>query len=255
MWTIVSTLASEGVVPVMMSIPPKADATKNARVPMYNRIVKALAEAQQLPYFDLHAAMVGLPSMGLAGDGIHLNTYVNGGARGCVLTSAGLQFGHNVRNELQLRALDRVRKVLIADAPGTDDPGPAPTGAGTAASPFDIEALPYVHTANSDDGTRTINQYTGDCTNQNEGGPEMYYKFVTENEVTVRAMVLTPGTSVDIDVHILDTAPQADRCMARNDSTFTETLAPGTYWFALDTFVSSTAGEKPGEYIFVLESI
>ncbi len=252
MWTIISKLTDAGVVPILSSIPSRSNAS-NARVPMYNRIVKALAEAHQVPFVDLHRELETLPDQGLTGDGVHLNVYAPGGiGRGCLLTPEGLAYGHNVKNLLTLRALDRARSVLVEDAPGSDDPGPAPQGAGSTADPFVIDALPYVHAADSNSGTRSIASYSCDYT-KNEAGPELYYRFETTTQVTVRAMVLTPSPDVDVDLHLLDTAPENDRCVSRAHQTLTETLDPGTYWFVLDTYVSSTSGEKPGDYIFILE--
>jgi hypothetical protein len=63
-------------------------------------------------------------------------------------------------------------------------------------------------------------------------------------------MVITRGTT-DVDVHLLGAAATAESCVARDDRALVATLAPGTWTFSLDTFVSAGAA-RSGEYLLVI---
>jgi hypothetical protein len=195
--------------------------------------------------------MLPLPKLGLAADGVHPNTYYNGSAyRACSLTSVGLQYGFNVRNLLSLRALDRVKAILDGGS-APDTTAKVIAGEGSAAKPFEITSLPFTDSRNTKSfGASNLSVYDGCSATQNESGNEVLYRFVTTGTVKIRAMVIDQ-TGVDIDLHLLDTTPETDRCIARNDKVITATLDPGTYWFSLDTFVSSGV-QQSGEYVFVL---
>ena len=92
----------------------------------------------------------------------------------------------------------------------------------------------------------SIDTYTGCAATQNESGPELFYRLDLSTPTTVRVLVFDRGT-VDIDVHVLSGTTGAD-CVARDHQDVRVSLAAGTHYLALDTFVSMT-GEHPGEYI------
>jgi hypothetical protein len=125
---VVDTALARGVVPLLSTLPPRADTpAAAARVLDLNRVIRALAEDRQVPLMDLYTALLPLPRHGLLPDGIHLATAWEGGApRACRFTPDGLQKGMNVRNLVVLGALDRARRFLVdgeapeaAPAPGT----------------------------------------------------------------------------------------------------------------------------------------
>jgi hypothetical protein len=251
MFTLVDFLLARGVVPIVSSIPPRDDsATADAQVPWYNGVTRALAQSRGVPYVDVHRQLLPLPNHGLAGDQLHLNVYApTGGGRGCLLTMAGLQYGNNVRNLLTLEALSRVRPAVTAGL-STDATAPMLAGAGTASAPFQIPSLPFVDVRETArDGVRGVSTWSG-CSTANEGGPEVVYRLEVTRAMTVRATVVSLGTS-DIDVHLLRDAVTAASCVARNDKTVTFALTPGTWFLALDTFVSAGV-ERSGEYALVV---
>jgi hypothetical protein len=56
---------------------------------------------------------------------------------------------------------------------------------------------------------------------------------------------------VDVDLQLLSGLDAAD-CLQRNDKEITASLAAGTYYFALDTFVPADGVPRSGEYLFLL---
>ena len=56
---------------------------------------------------------------------------------------------------------------------------------------------------------------------------------------------------VDVDIHLLDETATEAGCLMRAHQIIQTTLQPGTYFFALDTFVSGDQ-PKPGEYLFAI---
>jgi hypothetical protein len=246
-------LVDRGVIPVFTSVPPREDdATDDAWVPRYNAVSRAVAQARQVPYVDLHLGLMALPGHGMGPDGIHMDVYrQSGSARGCVLTEDGLQHGFNVRNLLTLESLHRVKTVVLDGAPPPDPPGTPLHGDGSPALPFTIPTLPFSDVRDtSTGGFRTVDRYTGCAASQDESGAEFFYRLVVERVTNVRAMVLDRG-AVDVDIHLLDGRPSGEGCLARDHRVVTRTLEPGTYHFSLDTFVSAGT-ERSGEYILVL---
>ncbi len=244
---------AQGVIPLLLTIPSRGDrADADAWVPVYNATLRGIAQTRQIPLIDLHAALEGADSGGLAGDGIHLSTWRDGGvSRGCVFTDAGLAAGNNQRNLAILQGLDRVRAAVIEGDQALDPPGAAPVGDGSPRAPVEIQRLPF---ADQRDTRASIwsglDRYTGCNSNADESGPEVFYRLTTDTPLRVRALVFARGDA-DIDLHLLDDTATAEGCVTRAHRTFTATLAPGTWHFVLDTFVSGGQA-LAGEYLFVL---
>jgi hypothetical protein len=246
MLTITDGLIGWGVVPVLTTIPPRADSTSaNLEVPRYNAVARAVGQARQVPVIDLHRELLPLPQQGLGSDGIHMNAK----SSGCDLTSAGLQYGFNVRNLLTLEALARVKAALE----GAPAPDPATTplyGAGTGASPYLVDGLPFSDLRNTAGWPeRKLAGYSCAPT-IDESGPEVVYRLELQKQTSLRAIVFDQG-EVDIDLHLLDASGSAAGCLARDDKLITKTLQPGTYHLVLDSYVKSGV-EKAGEYLLLV---
>jgi len=253
LWDIADLLRAAGVVPIFTSIPPRDDsATADAWVPRYVAIMRAVAQGRQVPFVDLERVLRALPDHGLGSDGIHMNTYVSGGSRGCVFTPAGLRYGFNQRNLVTLESLHRVREALGGTASDPDAPALHLRGEGTTAAPYAIPALPFSDLGDTRvGGASRIDRYPGCNSTADESGRERVYALTVTETTRVRAMVIVRG-STDIDLHLLR-GPNWDGtgCVARDDRLLTATLAPGTHRFVLDTFVSQGT-PRAGEYLFVL---
>ena len=145
MWRVVDRLIENGTIPIMSSILPRDDdAERDKQVPLYSMIVRALAQSRLVPFIDYRREMEQLPGRGLARDGLHANVLVEDGrGRACDFTEEGLRYGHNVRNLLNLRMLDRLRRVVIEGEPAPDPAWPAARGDGTARAPFEMTHIPY----------------------------------------------------------------------------------------------------------------
>jgi hypothetical protein len=252
MLDIMDLLMERGVVPIVSTIPPRDDSAEaDAWVPRLNAVVRAMAQALQVPLVDYHRELEALSGHGLAGDGVHPDVYRSGG---CVLTEEGLGYGSNVRNLITLEALDRVRRTLVADEPAPDAaaaPGVPVTGDGSAVTPFIIDALPFAHLASTLlSPHRDIDEYTGCGSTADESGPELTYELDLAAPARVRAMVLDRG-DVDIDVHLLDASATAEGCLDRDHRAVVADLAAGRYFLVLDTFVSGGV-ELAGEYLLVV---
>jgi hypothetical protein len=252
LWDIADTLSAQGVVTVMTSIPPRDDsATADGWVPRYVAIMRAVAQSRQLPFVDLERQLRALPDHGLGSDGIHMNALPSG-ARACAFTPTGLRYGFNQRNLLTLEALHRVRQALGGAAPDVDTAALHLTGAGTAASPFVVPALPFSDARDTRaGGERRVDRYPGCNSAADESGPEFVYALTVTEPTPVYAMVIVRGTT-DIDLHHLRGATvDGAACAARDDRVLSLTLSPGTHRFVLDTYAVNGA-PRAGEYLFVL---
>lgn len=251
LFTLADTLLAQGVVPVFTSVPRRDDsATADAWVPRYNLVTRGVAQARQVPFVDLHQALEPVTAHGLGGDGVHLSVYAPSGARGCVLTAAGLDHGHNMRNLLTLEALARARGAVRGE-PAPDATGPLRGGDGTLASPIVIDGLPFVDVRDTRvDGERRVDVYPGCASTADESGPEVLYRLELARPATVRAFVVS-REGVDVDVHLLSAPGDGQACLARNDKVVVRALAAGTYWLALDTYVSGGVALR-GEYLLAV---
>jgi hypothetical protein len=237
----VDQMLSLGVVPLMTTIPPRADKVEaDALVPEMNAIIRAVAQHRQVPYLDLWKLLDALPDKGLVGDGIHMGVYVSGGkARGCWLTPEALGDGMNLRNLISLEALDRARRFLLEDQAPEAAPPPLP-GAGTWSDPRVIDALPFVDSGDTSASTTSEVGVYG-CSAANEGGPEIVYRLplTAPTKLSIRVF---DGEGVDVDIHALS-APSADACLARHDSRVVLTAGPGDLYLSVDSFVTGGAAQ------------
>ncbi len=132
LWTVVDTLIARGVIPVLSTIPPLNDYPEaDARIPTFNRLVRAIAQGRGIPLVDFHAQLLALPARGLSADDLHPSVSPDGA---CALTAAGLQYGYNVRNLLELEALSRVDAAVAGTA--SSPSASFMPGTGTSTDPF-----------------------------------------------------------------------------------------------------------------------
>jgi hypothetical protein len=243
-------LIDHGIVPIVASISHRGDSqAANYWVGAYNAVNRGLAQYHQVPFLDMHLALDPLPGHGLSGDGIHVNGY-SGGA--CVLTAEALEYGYNMRNLISVEALDRLKQVLLDGVDDLDEPGKPLEGDGSPTDPFTIAALPFTDIRDTSTSThRNLDLYSGCSSDSNESGPEFLYRYEVEEAQAIRALVMDLGDA-DIDIHLLDATGSESGCIERGHRFIETTLQPGTYIFALDSWVDGGGDERSGEFIFAL---
>lgn len=250
---IVDILSGQGVIPILSTIPPRDDdVAADLWVPHYNLVVRAVAQARQVPLVDLQRELLPLPSHGIGGDGVHLNTYnPAAGYRACNFGVDGLQYGYNMRNWITINALDRVKRVVV-DSTAAPDTAPAPlAGSGAPDDPIVIDGLPFV--AVGDTGASpfdTIDRYPGCNSAADESGPEMVYRLVVTRSMRLRAAVYDRG-AVDVDIHLLGDQVGGNACLTRNHRFVTVDVTPGTYHLVVDSFVDA-GSVLAGEYLLTV---
>jgi hypothetical protein len=104
-------VSSAGVIPVISTIPPRAQQPFSQRVARFNAEIAALAENRALPLWNFWRQMVepGVPRRGLGRDGVHPSAL----CPPCTAVDfrpAGLRYGYDLRNLGALRVLDRLRR-------------------------------------------------------------------------------------------------------------------------------------------------
>lgn len=234
MLVLVDTLLARGVIPLLSTIPPRGDSgSADAQVPRYNLVVRALAEARQIPLIDLERRLRALPDFGLGQDDIHLNRDSRGA---CTFDDEGLRHGYNFRNLLVLQALDRLRRSVVEGGPAPDPDDELPSGDGSIASPFVVDALPFTASTDTSQSPHdTIDRYPA-CSQADESGPEVVYRLVLDVPTRVRVFVIDAGDT-DVDIHHLDTNGE---CTARDDDEIIVDLPAGAHTFVVDTYQGDT---------------
>lgn len=60
LWTVVDRLRAQGVIPILSTIPPTtSDPYAAARIPLFNRVIRALAQGRSIPLVDLGDTRTG----------------------------------------------------------------------------------------------------------------------------------------------------------------------------------------------------
>ena len=233
LWTVVDELLAAGVVPIVSTIPAnRDDSSANARVPLYNRFVRAIAQGRGIPLVDYHRAMDALANDGISSDGIHPTVSAQGA---CKLDDAGLAYGYNVRNLLSLDALDRTRRAVAGEA--LDGEMPRRLGAGAHADPFRGD-LPLIDLGDTRLGDAMLASYCGLV----GGGHEVVYRIDVATTRSITATIVDRG-AVEVDVAILEGSLNASACRAAGDRAASATVAAGPVYIVVDTRAASTEGE------------
>lgn len=110
---LVDTIEANGTVVLLSKIPPRTDyPNADADIAPFNAAIVQIAQARHLPLVDLYAALEPLPAQGIGSDGVHPSVEMVGGQEETAdFTSAGLQYGFDVRNLLTVEILDRTRQL------------------------------------------------------------------------------------------------------------------------------------------------
>jgi hypothetical protein len=253
MFDVTEYLTERGVVPILSTIMPRHDRHgAAAAVPRYNAVIRGIAQARQVPLVDYHRELVSLPGQGVGEDGIHPKTYVGElGRNACDFTEKGLRYGYNLRNLLMLRALYRV-SAAVQDPDFSPEAGPPPLARVHAAGEaLVIPELPFVDARLAKDaGQRTFDRYS--CPSKRPAdGPEFVYQFSLERRTTVRITGFDRG-GADVDLYLMPSPPEPQRCLGHGRRFVITTLAAGTYTLALEV-VSPGDEERGGDVVLVVQ--
>jgi hypothetical protein len=131
--TIALTLLSQGIIPVLSTIPEIefADSTLPSRVSQYNQIIANVADELNVPLWNLWVGLAPLPSLGIGADQVHLSVSPNGDSQ---TGAADIVFGVNYRNLTALATLNKL--VSIVELNGTPDQTPPYLPPGIAPAAF-----------------------------------------------------------------------------------------------------------------------
>ncbi len=252
MITLVDGLLARGTVPVLSSIPPRGDyRPADARVPVINGLVRALAASRGVPFVDLHRALLPLPRQGLTPDRIHLAPAPEGA---CVFTAEALAHGANVHNLRMLEALDRLHRALTTTTATTAAEVPLLIGEGTRETPYRVDALPFSGATDTTRfGAAQVDAWTA-CSPGDAGGPEVRYRFTITGTTTRVAATVVAGPGATIDVQLVHAGRDGDGCIAQHADEVVADLPPGDYDLVVDTFVRAGV-PQPGEAFLFMRTI
>ncbi|MFB3850513.1 MAG: glycosyl hydrolase family 18 protein [Acidobacteriota bacterium] len=121
-----------------------------------------------------------------------------------------------------------------------------PCASGTCGNPILIDTFPYTDNNSTLGRNESLNNYSCPPSSGSEAGPEVVYLLSIPLAGTLTVTV-TDGSGVDIDPHLLTSCDPAS-CLARDDTTFSIFLQPGSYYLVCDTWTSSTNTKYPGAY-------
>jgi peptidoglycan/LPS O-acetylase OafA/YrhL/lysophospholipase L1-like esterase len=233
LWTLVDRTLARGAIPVMSTLPPNTGYPEAAaRIPTFNRIVRAIAQGRGVPLVDLHDALEPLPSRGISSDGLHPSVAAEGG---CVLTAAGLQYGYNVRNLLTLEALDRTRAALAGQA--ADASAPTLAGTGREVDPY-AGPLPLVDLGDTHHGEVQVDHGCGAGS-----GRQVVYRVAVPAPTTLDVDAVDPP-GADVRIRIV----AGGACVAAGDASASAIVGAGD----VDIVVASPTPAAEGEYLLAI---
>lgn len=225
---LVTTLAERGVIPIVGATYPRRanDPDMNEQVRRYNRMSHALAMVHGLPYVDFHQAMLPLPGRGLAADGYHPNTYLVGPrSRGCDFGDEGMRHGNNQRNLLTMKALDAVRRAVVADEPAAA-PEPSASGEGTEASPLRPTSFPFAHRVAFEALPAGETVPSESCGAGALPSRSLRVRFTLAQPMRVRASAVAMGP---LETHLSVRRVGDPRCLGNGEDEQVLALEPGTH--------------------------
>lgn len=134
---IVNIAVSQGVVPVISTIPERFDGTTDsATILALNAEIVDIATASGIPVWNLWAALRDLPGSGISADGVILSNPPSGNLS-TDLSAQNLVYGFNQRNLTALQVLDAIRVAVYPEIPM---PLPSAEPTAVAVAPTDTPA-------------------------------------------------------------------------------------------------------------------
>ncbi len=252
MFLMVRSLTEQGVIPILSTIMPRRDREDaRRRVPLFNAVIRGIAEARRLPLINYHYALTRLPDEGISRDGVHPTTYRKQGLRrACDFTAEGLRFGYNVRNLWSLKALHALTQAIEAEPKSAPEPRaaePQPAQDIQAARPFEELAeheaerrlrplgpqrfelgdVPFVDFRPPEATKRAF------VCDPAARGSERTYRFVVKQAQRLQIFAYAPGTGPDPNLCLFATGAGARKVVRSEPRYIAELLQPGEYELAI----------------------
>ena len=99
-----------------------------------------------------------------------------------------------------------------------------------------IDSFPFSHSGNTGESSCENYTYYSCAPEILEGGPEIYYKLMLNQNGTLSVSV-SDSAGIDIDIHVLSQLDSSS-CLARDDIDLNMQLQTGTYYIVVDTWQS-----------------
>jgi hypothetical protein len=260
MLDIEDTLIAAGIIPVVISMPPRAweGGAPVVQSSTYVALTRAITQGRQTPFVDFYLPMQKLADRGLDRDGLHITQYdIGTTTANCVFSEEGLKHGYNLLNLYGLQALERVKLVIADGACELEESAPVLAGEGTPDAPFEVPYLPFSDLRDLAKATSRARESYARCGDAKETGGEYFYRWNAAGPTRVRAVVVDKkGSPIEAHVYHLAGAPSADACVPSqswnpsNGGLSAGTLEAGAHYFAVDS--SSVPAGKAAEYMLVL---
>ncbi len=153
-----------------------------------------------------------------------------------------------------MRRFLAIRTTIVLLGVGT--PAMAAPGSGTFDDPVVVDAFPYV-IADTTEAAPSAEVDSYSCSpSTDETGPERVFAFSLAQAARVTAWVEGDGGSVDIDVHLLNTADQAGGvatdCAARGNVIAEAEMSAGSHFVVVDSYDGAA---QAGPFVLHLEAI
>jgi lysophospholipase L1-like esterase len=247
MRTITDHLLAKGVIPVLTTMPPRWGSSAAGgsdvylrTVPVFTAVVRGIAQGRQIPLIDYNREMMALPppTYGLGSDGVHPTIQDYNTA--CWLDAVSLAtYGYNVRNQVTLDAMDRMR--LIAQGVELDPGAARLAGVGSWANPFVVPSVPFAELRDLSASSFTAAGPSACPGAPTISGPEYLYQVTLAAPTPLRILVLDQGPRA-LRVSVW-TGATPDTCIHSDPSLIARTLPAGTYTIAVDAPFPAGASE------------
>jgi hypothetical protein len=251
----VDELLDRSVIPVIVSPGPcQSCAGGPDRIERFRQMARAVAQARQVYFIDLHLALQELPDFGLAVDGVHPNVYSPDGPMACNFTSAGLEFGYNMLNLVVLQALSRIRSVF--DQPdGVPDPeANVRLGHGSVQAPFHVTSLPYASSGLiTEQGLDEVDSFSACLQDGATSGPEHVYRLDFEGPGTLQIEVVS-NQPADIDAWLFRDDTEGTSCVQFINQSIERSVSAGTWFIVLEAF-DDMGTVRHGEYVMTVDLV
>ncbi len=125
---------------------------------------------------------------------------------------------------------------------------------GSPAHPFVVEGFPFTHAGDTSGAPSEDFDGYACAPGTDESGPEVVYALGVAVSGVLDVSVEVGSGDVDVDVHLLS-ALDPEACVARDDASLSEAIAPGTWYVVADTWVNGAGDVLAGAYTLQMDFV